>query len=288
MTFQPDLDAYFDRIRYAGSRAPTLATLNAIALHHVQAIPFENLDVLLQRGIHLDPPRVEEKLIYARRGGYCFEQNTHLLYVLLALGFDAAPISARVRVDRPRDFTPPRTHVFVRVELDGASWLVDAGVGGLSPTSALRLVEDEVQVTPHEPRRLVSEGNPPNERHSPQQPTFHREVNQRIIHQAFFAERWNDVCEFTLDAMPEIDREIGNWYTSTHPESRFKERLLVARATPTGRLTLLNRTFTRRERGHVETRILTSPPELLEVLDAEFGLMFPSDTRFRYPGLDSL
>ena len=276
MAFQPDLDAYFARIRYTGARTPTLPTLHAIAFHHVQHIPFENLDVLLGQGIDLDPARVEAKLVHARRGGYCFEQNTHLMYVLRAIGFEVQPISGRVRVDRPRDFTPPRTHVFLRVELDGESWLVDAGVGGLSPTSALRLAYDVEQATPHEPRRLAREGRGVE---------TVREGGL-IFHQAFFADRWNDVCEFTLEAMPEIDRVIANWYTSTHPASRFKERLLVARATPQGRLTLLNRAFTRREEGSAETRLLASPSELLDVLAEEFGLHFPRETRFICPALD--
>lgn len=50
-----DLDAYFARIRYAGPRKPTLALLHAIVAHHVTAIPFENLDVLLSRPILLEP-----------------------------------------------------------------------------------------------------------------------------------------------------------------------------------------------------------------------------------------
>ena len=69
-----DLDAYFARIGYRGPREPTLAALSAIVLAHVQAIPFENLDVLLGRPIDLTPEALERKLIHARRGGYCFEQ----------------------------------------------------------------------------------------------------------------------------------------------------------------------------------------------------------------------
>jgi N-hydroxyarylamine O-acetyltransferase len=38
-------------------------------LQHNSAIPFENLDVLLPREIHLDDRALEEKLIAARRGG---------------------------------------------------------------------------------------------------------------------------------------------------------------------------------------------------------------------------
>ncbi len=155
-----------------------------------------------------------------------FEQNGLLLAVLEALGFQAAPISARVRWQRPRDFTPPRTHVFLRVELDGASWLTDVGVGGMSLTAALLLKADVEQTTPHEPRRLIREG-------------------ARWFDQARLGDAWHDVCEFTLEEMPAMDRELGNWYTSAHPQSHFKSRLWVARAGQAGeRRTLLNREFT--------------------------------------------
>jgi N-hydroxyarylamine O-acetyltransferase len=76
-----DLDAYFARIRYAGPRKPTLALLHAIVAHHVAAIPFENLDVLLSWPILLEPASLQKKLIHDRRGGYCFEQN--VLFLLL-------------------------------------------------------------------------------------------------------------------------------------------------------------------------------------------------------------
>lgn len=71
-----DLDAYFARIGYRGPREPTRATLNAIVFAHVGTIPFENLDVLLGRPIELEPEALMDKLVHARRGGYCFEQNS--------------------------------------------------------------------------------------------------------------------------------------------------------------------------------------------------------------------
>src|SRR5215471_17009102 len=159
MSFRPDLDAYFARIGYAGPRDATLEVLNAIASAHITSIPFENLDVLLRRPIRLEPVSIFQKLVHDRRGGYCFEQNGLLLDVLNAMGFQVVPLSARVRWQRPREYTPPRTHVFLRVEIDGESWLVDVGVGGLSPTTAIWLEESgRVQATPHEPRRIVREG----------------------------------------------------------------------------------------------------------------------------------
>jgi len=263
-----ELDAYFRRIGYAGSRTPDLATLHAICSAHVHAIPFENLDVLLGRGIDLELAAIERKLVLGGRGGYCFEQNTLLLRVLETLGYAVVPISARVRVGRPRDYTPARTHVFLRVELAGESWLADVGVGGLSPTCALRLDSEAEQATPHEPRRILRE-------------------HGRLYHQVRFGTEWQDICEFTLEEMPPIDRELGNWYTSAHPQSHFRSRLVVARARPDrGRVSILNRELTIRRDGIGETTLLRSPAELLAALATHFDLHFPAGTEFACPALD--
>lgn len=274
-----DLSAYFQRIGYGGPTPRAISTLHAITAAHVAAIPFENLDVLLGRPISLEPERIAQKLVTERRGGYCFEQNTLLLHVLEALGFQVQALSARVRVQQPRDFIPPRTHMFLRVELDGASWLADVGLGGFSLGSVLRLEADVGQSTPQEPRRIVREGAWSGfEQRAPE---------ARLFHQAYFAGAWHDLCEFTLEAMPEIDRVLANWYTSAHPGSHFKSRLMVARALPEGRATLLNHELTLRHRdGSVaQARRLETPAQLLEALAGHFGLHFPEETRFDCPGL---
>jgi N-hydroxyarylamine O-acetyltransferase len=262
------IDAYFERIGYSGSREPTRTTLDAIVRAHITAIPFENLDVLLGRPMSLAPDALEKKLVTERRGGYCFEQNGFLLLVLEELGFSVKPISARVRLGRPRDYTPARTHLFVRVQLDGEAWLADVGVGAASPTCALRLDREGEQATPHEPRRIVRE-------------------NGLVYHQIRYGDAWQDVYETTLEEMPLIDREVGNWYTSAHPGSHFKNRLIVARASREGRVTLLNRELTHRGPDGVGvTRMIDTPEDLLAVLQHEFGLAFPSGTRFACDALD--
>jgi N-hydroxyarylamine O-acetyltransferase len=263
-----DLAAYFDRIHYAGPRAPTLATLNALTEAHVRAIPFENLDVLLGHGIDLGPEAIFDKLVRRRRGGYCFEQNGLFLDALVALGFDVRPLSARGRILPPPGQTPPRTHVLLEVAIGGERWLTDVGVGALSLTSAIRFTPDDEQQTPHEPRRIVREG-------------------EHWLHQALLGGTWTDVYELTGEAMPAIDREVGNWYTSAHPRSHFRNLLIVARAAPDGaRVTLRDRELKRRDRaGHAETRTVESAAELLAVLRAEFGLSFPPGTPLRPPGV---
>jgi N-hydroxyarylamine O-acetyltransferase len=281
VTHSIDLDAYCARIGYRGSRQPSLETLNGLVWHHVQSIPFENLDVLLGRRIDLDQRAIEQKLIQVRRGGYCFEQNTLLLHVLEEMGFRVTPLSARVRLQRPRDMTPPRTHLFLRLEIEGLSYLADVGVGGLSPTAALRLAVDIEQATPHEPRRILCDGAWAE--------LDLRGPHARLFHQAYFAGAWHDVCEFTLEPMPAIDREVSNWFTSTHPQSHFRDRLMVARATPTGRVAVLNRELTvRAQNGQSQSRHLGSKAELLDALAEHFGIELPRDTRFAIPELAGL
>jgi N-hydroxyarylamine O-acetyltransferase len=258
-----ELDRYFARIDYRGSREPSLPVLHALTAAHTQHIPFENLDVLLGRRMELGFDALFDKLVRRGRGGYCFEQNGLFLEVLTTLGFDVTPLSARVRLERSRDFIPARTHLCLRVMLDGAPWLTDVGVGGASLTSAIRLEPDIEQATAHEARRIVHEEG-------------------RYFHQWRLGADWHDVYEFTGEAMPPIDREVGHWYTSTHPASHFKDRLIAARAAEHGRrYTLLNDTFKLRERdGHASQQRIESPEQLLALLDEHFGLHFDAGTRF--------
>ena len=266
-----DVEGYFARIGYHGPRAATLEVLRAVVLHHSVSIPFENLDVLLGRGIGLDLAAVHAKLVNNRRGGYCFEQNSLLLAALESLGFMVAPLSARVRIDRAREFLPPRTHLFLRVELDGVPWLADVGVGGLSPTGPLRMDTEAEQDTPHEPRRIVRQDG-------------------RWFHQARLACGWVDVCEFTGEQMPPIDRELANWWTSTNPGSKFQQNIMASIARRDGtRVSFQNTELTHRKgdgSGEVlRSEVVSEPERLREVLAAEFGIVVPEGTRFGLFGM---
>jgi len=70
--YKPDLEAYFRRIGYEGSRAPTVETLYQLHWHHVRTIPYEWLDIHITKDkIDLAPDIVEKKLITNGRGGFC-------------------------------------------------------------------------------------------------------------------------------------------------------------------------------------------------------------------------
>jgi N-hydroxyarylamine O-acetyltransferase len=281
VTYSVDLPAYLARVGCSEPRAANLAALNGIIAGHVQSIPFENLDILLNRPVSIEPSAIEDKLVHGQRGGYCFEHNTLLLHVLEALGFEVTVLSARARYQLPPQVRRPRTHVLLRVELEGESYLVDGGFGGLSPTAALRLAPNVAHETPHEARRLVPEGT--------WQGLSLRAADAVMVHQAYFADTWHDLYELTLEAMPLPDREMGNWFTSASPRSHFRDKLMVARATTSGRVTLQDRELTIRDRaGSATCRTLQTRAELLDALAEHFQLRFPADTRFECPALADL
>ena len=94
-----------------------------------------------------------------------------------------------------------------------------------------------------------------------------------IYHQARLGDTWHDIVELTLEEMPPIDRIVANWYTSTHPQSHFKNRLLVARATQDGRLGLLNRDLSvRGADGVADKHAIESAEQLHQILDGRFGI----------------
>lgn len=267
-TFQYDLKAYATRINYTGSFEPTMEVLEAIVEHHCQAIPFENFDVLLQKPIDLSPERLQEKLIVQQRGGYCFEQNSLMLGILQQIGFTVRTMSGRVRLESPREVLPPRTHLFLIVTFEGREWLVDVGVGGFTLTSPIRFVLNVEQQTKHETRRIIRE-------------------NEVFYHQAWTGKAWLDVYEFTGEQMPQIDREVANWWTSTNPHSKFRKNVLCSMAGKNGeRLGILNNRLTRRKSDVIlEQFTIESQDHLIELLYNEFNLTFPSDTRFRADNL---
>jgi N-hydroxyarylamine O-acetyltransferase len=92
-----DLDAYLERIAYAGSLAADADTLRGLHRAHAATIPFENLDIVLGRTIELDLDSVQDKLVGRRRGGYCFKHNLLFAAVLERVGYAVTRLAARVQ-----------------------------------------------------------------------------------------------------------------------------------------------------------------------------------------------
>lgn len=257
MREQFDLSRYFRRIRYTEQPAPTLGTLQKIHELHPQAIAFENLNPLLRLPVQLDEASLVRKILHSRRGGYCYEHNLLLKRALEEIGFNVTGLGARVLLNRPDDAITARTHMLLRVDLDGDTWIADVGFGGMTPTGPLKLVEDEAQTTPHEPFRIIR-------------------FNSDYLLQAQVRGDWRTLYRFNLDEQHLPDYELASWYLSNHPVSHFVTGLTAARSAPGRRYALRDNELAVHEMGGETTRThLSSASQLRECLERIFELELP-------------
>jgi N-hydroxyarylamine O-acetyltransferase len=250
-----DQSAWLTRIGYAGPVSPTLETLNRLIFAHSHAIAYESLDIMLGRPPRLDLSTLQRKMIANRRGGYCFEQNMLFRAGLRSIGFEVTSLQGRVvrglAIDAPR----PAIHMLLQVTLPEGSYLADVGFGNLAPTSALSLVPQVEQETPHEVMRFI-------------------EVGGELTLQARLKDGWHHIYRVIPCPRYDAEYDITNWYTATHPETPYQGNIIVAKPGPNrSRITMYNaRVAVRDADGHAEKRWLTSEREFKDVLRGEFGL----------------
>jgi N-hydroxyarylamine O-acetyltransferase len=258
MSSELDLAAYLRRIGLADSPEADLAGLRALHLAHACTIPFENLDIQMGLPIRLDLTSLQAKMVQRRRGGYCFEHNTLFLAALRAVGFDVIPCEARVRLG-VMDISS-RSHMLLLVRMEGAPWLCDVGFGGeglLFPVPVDGQAHTQFQNT----YRVVEEGA------------------LRVL-QSFHHGAWEDLYAFVPEARYSIDFEVGNHYTSTHPESRFVKTLTAQLPGPEVRRILRDRAYAELRGDDASGRELAAE-DVIPVLREVFGIEVPEGTRFR-------
>ncbi len=253
-----DVDSYFRRIGYSGPRTATLETLRSLQMLHPLASPFENLDTLSGRAVSLDLPSLERKLVHARRGGYCFEQNLLFKHALRALGFRPTALAARVVWERPSDEIRARTHMVLLVALGDRSYVCDVGFGGLTPTAPIELAPGVEQPTPHETFRVLR-------------------IESEFSVEARVRGEWQRLYRFDLQKQQQVDIELLNHYVMSHADSPMRGRLLAARVAADRRFGLGNGVLNiHHVGGRSEQRRIGGVAELRGVLESTFGIEVPA------------
>jgi len=246
-----DRDAWLERIGHAqGVRA---SEDDLETLHRAQAysIPFENFDILLGRGVSLEPAAIVDKLVGHRRGGYCFELNGLLLLALEQIGFEARPLLARVHLSGEPS---GRGHMLLLVTLNGRQWIADVGFGGPGLRAPIPFEHERVAQQDGRSFRLVDAG------------PFGTLLQTRR------GEEWMDLYSFDLAHVIAADIAYGNHYTSTHPSSFFTTARVAALPRPAGRVTLLDRTLKIETPDGERAEELSDNPAYLDALREHFGI----------------
>lgn len=276
-----NLDAYWERVEWKPPQTlePSITHLKKLQLAHLQAFPFENLDVFLTGQVSLLPDRLWNKLVVEKRGGWCFELNGLLHLVLEALGYEVRPLMARNLTGPGK----PRTHEVLLVHLDSQLWLVDTGFGGTVLRAPLKLEENQEETQEGLDFKLTK--TPQTQGTAPwQAPDFW------ILHTKKEG-AWHPQFGFTLEPWEPQDFSVANHFHVSSPTSSFPQARLVNRIQGKDRFSLVDRIFRRYERTQgeekkaEETEIL-SAEDYHRLLTGTFGLPVTSQESQKLFSLD--
>jgi N-hydroxyarylamine O-acetyltransferase len=230
------VEEYLARIGADRPAAADLEGLRALQRAHLGTVPFENLSIHL--GERIDLTTLPEKIVAARRGGFCYELNGSFALLLTALGYTVTRHSARVWGGKR--WGPPFDHLALRVELD-EPWLVDVGFGRFA----------------HHPLRLAARQPQPD-------PAGSFTVEDREP-------------QYRIDPRPYAlaDFEPTCWWQSTSPQSHFTRSLTCSMlAAGGGRVTLSgDRLIVTSPSGTRDERVLDSDAAILAAYRDHFGVV---------------
>jgi N-hydroxyarylamine O-acetyltransferase len=260
-----DLDAYLKRVQWGGKTRPNYDTLAGILGAHMTHIPVENLDILLGRPVRLHIADIQKKLVFAGRGGNCFQHATLLGVVLEELGF---------RVARHPAFVPAvashwnysHSHMFLTVRFAEGAYVVDPGSGTFAPRVPVPLRDGgQVQVD--------------------------QESYWMILRRDLWTLRGGlgtqraDVWSSSLKKENLTGFEIENLFATTHPESPFVNRIIMRALKKNGRVTIMNRDLTIWRASTRHTKQLADRTELRAALAEHFGFDLPEVKRIHVPSI---
>ena len=248
-----DVDAYFERIGYSGSPEVDVETMFDLHRHHLDAIPYENLDVQLERLVDLDIARIYDKIVNNNRGGWCYEMNGMFGWALGQVGFDVTRMGGAVAREFSGNDDFFGGHLILDVKVDGETWLCDVGFGDgfHEPT---RLVEG-----PFEQRGFVFE-------------LLRDGRYWRVRNHAFGGAPSYDFAHEQVDES--LLQVTCDWLRSA-PESPFTGWLVVQHFVEDGFQIQQGLTAKHVTPGGVTERTVESPDELVERLRSVFGLDVP-------------
>lgn len=238
--------------------------LNKLIENFLQKYTFNNLEVLLNDGeeLSLDDGYIEDKIIVKSRGGYCFENNQYFYNFLKDKSFDVKRILARV-VYGNESSNIPRTHQFTLVNLDGEKFVADVGFGPYTPGAAIPFTGEAVKAFNGNEYRVIAINNV--------------DYQLQVIRDGEFF----SLHEFNLSEYNQADFRLSNYYTSTHPKSKFRTSLIISKLTSKGVRFINNLSFAIFEDGIRTDLVMNSFEEFNQVIRENFDVGYSEQELLR-------
>lgn len=247
------LHDYLERLRIDTAAPPTLDLLRRLHVAHRETFLFENLAIQTGGGISVSIDDIERKFLDRNCGGYCFEHNTLFASALRDAGLAPAALLGRVRRGPPERWA--RTHMVLRVPVDGRTYLADVGFGAIGLIEPMPL-EDGAAAT----QRGITY-------------TLRKDDHLWVLAMRDSAQAM-DLYEFAEEPQTAGDIIVANHYTSTHPESMFRKTLTIQGVRGNDRIILRNDTLTRWSDGRM-TEETIDRARMADVARQLFGVELP-------------
>jgi N-hydroxyarylamine O-acetyltransferase len=277
------LHDYLKQIRLEGAGLATAEDLRRLHVAHRETFLFENLSIQTGGAVSVALGDIERKFLDEGRGGYCFEHNTLFAAALRDAGFAPVTLLGRVRRGPPERWA--RTHMVLRVEVPDeprpaggehsrasalagdrqrrTAYLADVGFGATGLVEPIPLVDGATATQRGLTYRLRREGH-------------------LWILSMRDAEQAMDLYEFADEPQTAGDVVVANHYTSTHPDSIFRQTLTIQRVSGDQRIILRNATISRWSNGTLReetidrAQMATAARELFSVALPEGPFVYES------------
>jgi N-hydroxyarylamine O-acetyltransferase len=119
------VERYLSRLGFGAEPGLTVAGLAELQRRHLDAVPYENLAIMLGRPDSTDPGQALGRIAAGGNAGYCFHHNGAFEVVLRALGFAVERRSGYVWGGA----VPRLNHLVLLVTIEGRRWWPDLGLG---------------------------------------------------------------------------------------------------------------------------------------------------------------
>jgi N-hydroxyarylamine O-acetyltransferase len=254
------VQAYLKRIGFEGGKEGiklNFDTLHKLQRLHLQTIPYENLDIMRNIPLSLEPDDIFEKIVIRGRGGYCFELNGLITWLLRELGFPVTEYMARFLRDEKE--IPMRRHRVLRVTCGVGTagqqnYLADVGVGSMVPREPLPLISGRVSKQGYEKYKLEKE-----------------DFFGYVLYEWRY-EQWSRLYSFTQEEQLNLDYIMPSYYCEKHPDSYFRSMDMAHLFTENGRKSVAGREVKIFTPGGVEVMNPVTEAAYEELLRMHFGI----------------
>ena len=120
---------YLSRLGLSENPAATVAGLTELHRRHLDAVPYENLAIMLGRPDSTDPAQTLRRIAAGGNAGYCFHQNGAFEVVLRSLGFAVERRYGHVWSTPENRAVRQLNHLVLLTVIDGRRWWPDLGLG---------------------------------------------------------------------------------------------------------------------------------------------------------------